>query len=121
MLETIREYAHERLEESGEAEELRRRHARRFLALAEEADPRPREGREWLDRLEPGARQPSSRLRPARGLRRERGGPAAGRSALDLWDARGYVAEGRRRPESALRGDERPPAACARALTGATV
>jgi predicted ATPase len=35
MLETIREYAVERLEESGEAEMLQRRHAEHFLALAE--------------------------------------------------------------------------------------
>ena len=34
MLETIREYAGERLEESGEAEESRRRHARYFTRLA---------------------------------------------------------------------------------------
>ena len=39
MLETIREYAVERLEESGEVDELRRRHAAYFLALAEEAEP----------------------------------------------------------------------------------
>jgi predicted ATPase/class 3 adenylate cyclase len=37
MLETIREYAKERLEESREAEELRRRHARRMLDIAESA------------------------------------------------------------------------------------
>ena len=43
MLETIREYAAERLEESGEADELRRRHAEHFLALAEEAEPYARE------------------------------------------------------------------------------
>ena len=40
MLETIREYATERLEESGEAEELRGRHAEFFLALAESANVR---------------------------------------------------------------------------------
>jgi predicted ATPase len=34
MLESIREYAAERLEESGEARELRERHAEHFLALA---------------------------------------------------------------------------------------
>jgi predicted ATPase/class 3 adenylate cyclase len=38
LLETIREYALERLEEAGEADELRRAHAAFFLALAEEAD-----------------------------------------------------------------------------------
>ncbi len=38
MLETIREYAAERLEESGEAEEIRRRHAEYFIALAEASE-----------------------------------------------------------------------------------
>src|SRR5207245_8088700 len=53
MLETIREYAAERLQESGEGEELRRRHAEHFLALAEDAEPYLRGSpREWLDRLE---------------------------------------------------------------------
>ena len=37
MLETIREFALEMLEESGEAEEIRRAHAEFFRALAEEA------------------------------------------------------------------------------------
>src|SRR5919109_4483197 len=37
MLETIREYATERLDGSGEAEALRERHAEYFLALAESA------------------------------------------------------------------------------------
>jgi predicted ATPase len=37
MLETIREFAAERLEKSGEAEALRRRHAERMLAISEAA------------------------------------------------------------------------------------
>jgi predicted ATPase/RsiW-degrading membrane proteinase PrsW (M82 family) len=38
MLETIREYAVERLRERGELSELRRRHARQYMAFAEEAE-----------------------------------------------------------------------------------
>jgi predicted ATPase/class 3 adenylate cyclase len=39
MLETIHEFAREKLQASGEAEETRRLHAEYFLALAEEAEP----------------------------------------------------------------------------------
>jgi len=41
MLETIREYAAERLKEAGEADELGRRHAQYFLAVAESANLNP--------------------------------------------------------------------------------
>jgi predicted ATPase/class 3 adenylate cyclase len=53
MLETIREYALEALEESGETEEVRDRHLDYFLALAEEAEPNltGANQREWYDRL----------------------------------------------------------------------
>lgn len=54
MLETIRAYALERLEERGEAEAIRRRHALRYLALAEAAEPElagPGQNA-WLDRLD---------------------------------------------------------------------
>ena len=39
MLETIHEYARERLQQSGEAEATERRHAEYFLSLAEESEP----------------------------------------------------------------------------------
>lgn len=42
MLETIREYAVERLEETGEREELRRLHAEFYVFLAEDAESRMR-------------------------------------------------------------------------------
>src|SRR5205823_12428341 len=54
MLETIREYACERLEASGEAEALRQAHALYYLALAEEVAPRlvGLEQYAWAARLE---------------------------------------------------------------------
>jgi len=55
MLETIREYALERLAASGEADALRRRHAEYFVALAEVAEPLFLGGpaqRTWVRRLD---------------------------------------------------------------------
>ncbi len=123
MLETIREYAAERLEQLGEADELRRRHAEHFLALAEEAEPNLRGGSpspgEWLDRLEAdhdNLRAALDRLEVSgetqRALRLT--------GALWLfWNLRGHLAEGSRRLGSALVADEAPTAARAMALTGA--
>jgi predicted ATPase len=53
MLETIREYALERLVESGELDELRRRHAENFLQVALRAEPEltGAEQHVWLERL----------------------------------------------------------------------
>jgi tetratricopeptide (TPR) repeat protein len=54
MLVTIREFALEQLEASGEAEALARRHAEAFVDLAEEAAPHllGPDGQTWNDRLE---------------------------------------------------------------------
>jgi predicted ATPase/DNA-binding SARP family transcriptional activator len=55
MLETIREYALELLDERADVEEIRCRHAEHFAALAEAAAPHlrgSREQRQWVDRLE---------------------------------------------------------------------
>ncbi len=54
MLEPVRQYAREKLEDSGEAEETRRRHGAFYLALAEigDAELRGPQQVEWLDRLE---------------------------------------------------------------------
>ena len=54
MLQTVHEYAAERLEASGEIEVIRRRHAETYLALAERAAPEliGSDQRTWLDLLE---------------------------------------------------------------------
>src|SRR5581483_7582102 len=54
MLETLREYAGERLEAAGETGRLREAHAAYYLALAEEAEPYLRGAQQatWLARLE---------------------------------------------------------------------
>jgi predicted ATPase/transcriptional regulator with XRE-family HTH domain len=54
MLETIREYALERLEQRGEVEAVRQWHAKYFLMLAEEAEPELAGPRQvaWLARLD---------------------------------------------------------------------
>ncbi|MFN2470919.1 MAG: adenylate/guanylate cyclase domain-containing protein [Gaiellaceae bacterium] len=120
MLETIREYALERLEASGEADDLRRRHADYFLALAEEAQPYAREvDAAWLDRLD----QELDNLRAALDWL-----ALAGETQLvlrlagalsDLWGTKGHFAEGGQRLEAALAADESPTAARAKALNAA--
>ncbi len=54
MLEMIREYATEKLVERGSADELRETHARYFLALGEEAEPRLKGPLQvdWVERLD---------------------------------------------------------------------
>ena len=125
MLETIREYAGERLEESGKAAELQRRHAESFLVLAEQAAPHAedevlRGGREWLDLLERDLDNLRAALdQLAASGETERALRLAG-ALSGFWASTPHVAEGRRRLEGALRADERPTAARAKALNGAS-
>jgi predicted ATPase len=122
MLETIREYAAERLEAAGEGDELRRRHAEHLLAFAEEAEPHlRRDSAEWADRLE----REHDNLRAAMDW-----GESAGERDLVLrlagavsrfWYLKSHLSEGQRRLESALNADQRPTTARAKALNGASV
>jgi tetratricopeptide (TPR) repeat protein len=121
MLETISEYAQERLEESGEAEEIGRLHAEFYLALAEEAEPRvrgPEETATSLGRLE----TEHDNLRAALLWSLESGeaelGLRLGAALLWFWSARGYWREGARWLEEALaRGGAAKPATRAGALS----
>jgi hypothetical protein len=124
MLETIRKYAAERLHESGEYERRRRRHAKHFLALAEEAEPNlfssggPRELLDRLEREHDNLRAVLDRLEEAGESERFVRLTAA---LAPFWYLRGHVAEGRRRLEAALRTYEAPTAARAKALNGAAL
>jgi non-specific serine/threonine protein kinase len=54
LLETVRQFGWEKLEEAGEVAQTRKRHAEFYLALAEEAEPELSGAREgvWLEKLE---------------------------------------------------------------------
>ncbi len=107
MLETVREYALERLEAAGEEREARHGHAAYYLALAEEARQEltgPRQT-EWFDRLE----NEHDYLRAALSWSLERGDAE---TALQMnaelwwfWYKRGHLSEGRRCQHSRRCGD----------------
>jgi predicted ATPase/class 3 adenylate cyclase len=104
MLETIREFALERLEESGGAEELRQRHAQGMKTLAVLARDELRGDRqvEFLDRL--AAEHGNVRAALAYAIE-ARDAPLALAIAGDLgrfWVFRGHDREGRRWLEDAL-------------------
>jgi predicted ATPase/DNA-binding XRE family transcriptional regulator len=104
-LEPIRQYALEKLEESGEAAMVGRSHAEFFLALAERAYPEVLGERqvEWLERLE----QEYDNLRAAMkwALDADDGatGVRMGWTLWYFWWARSYHREGRRWMEEVLR------------------
>jgi predicted ATPase/transcriptional regulator with XRE-family HTH domain len=106
MLETIREYCRERLELSGEAEILRRRHAAYFLAVAERAELELWAERQitWLEQLE----TEHNNLRTALHWALERGDCLVllrlTAALWRFWLLHGYVAEGRRWLDYALDG-----------------
>jgi predicted ATPase/class 3 adenylate cyclase len=122
MLETIREFAAEALDRSGEADLARERHARFYGDLVREAAPHLQmDEADWVDRLEgehDNLRAVLDRL----------SGSGDSQATLDLagrvfrfWYLKSHLKEGQRRLEEALRADEEPTAARALALDGAAV
>jgi predicted ATPase/transcriptional regulator with XRE-family HTH domain len=104
LLETVRQYAEERLQSSGEAEALHRRHALYFLNLAEQAAPAltgPRQI-EWLARLALEHENMRAALRwSQQGGEIELGLRLAG-ALWRFWYVRGYLGEGRQWLEALL-------------------
>ena len=104
MLETIREYAVERLAERGDGEAVRRRHAGFYLPLAEEAEPAllgPQQ-LSWLERLD----AERDNLRAALTWATEDGeaevGLRIGAALWRYWQLRGSATEGREHLERLL-------------------
>jgi predicted ATPase/class 3 adenylate cyclase len=104
MLDTIAEFARQRLFERGEAEAISRRHAEFFLALAERAEPELASGdsAEWLERLS----SETANLRAALSFSLSTGNADVYvRLAVSLRDfllVGGHLAEGRKWLEEAL-------------------
>jgi predicted ATPase/two-component SAPR family response regulator len=97
LLEMVRQYGKEKLDESGEAQAIRGRHASFFLRLTEEAEPAilgPGQVA-WLERLE----REHDDLRAGLGWLRQEGaverGLRLGGALGHFWFLRGYYTEGR--------------------------
>jgi tetratricopeptide (TPR) repeat protein len=99
LLATVREYAAERLDASGETESLRRQHAEHFLAIAEQANPELRSASQmqsaaWLERdhdnLRSALRWFVERGQAEQGLR-------LGTALWPFWWMHGHLQEGRER------------------------
>ena len=122
LLEPIRQYALEKLEESGEDEALRHAHADYFLQLVERAEPglTGAEQEDWLERLEADY----DNVRAALGWYAGRGEPDAllrmAGALWRFWCLHGHYSEGRGWLERALSaGGATQPVFRAKALTAA--
>ena len=97
MLETIREYGRERLEESGEMDGTRRAHAAYFLVLAEEgahASPVDREA--WLSRCDVEHDNFRAAIDYLIRSANAEWGLRLGNALLWFWEPREHLTEGRR-------------------------
>jgi tetratricopeptide (TPR) repeat protein len=121
MLETVHEFAREKLRQSTEAEEIKRVHAEYFLTLAEEADPELRgpDQLEWLERLEAEHDDMRAALSWALEHNEVELALRLGGALWWFWWMRSHNSEGRRWLEAALVMDGRgSPEVRAMALAG---
>lgn len=104
MLETIREYAQERLAKSTEAPDLGRQHAIYFLELAETAEPEltGADQAQWMKRLETEQDNLRAVLRWATEHTEPEIGARLAFALWRFWDRGGHLIEGRERLEAAV-------------------
>jgi predicted ATPase/class 3 adenylate cyclase len=112
MLETIHEYAREKLHESGEAAELRGLHSEYFLAFAEEAEAEL-EGPDqvsWMERLEADLDNFRAALSWLLEVGEAELALRIGGALRLFWRVRGHLSEGRRWLSEGLSGGDAAPA-----------
>ncbi len=104
MLEPVRQYAREKLEEGGEVEEIRERHAAFFLDLAESAEPELRGPGHipWLARLDAEVDNLRATMAWLLGKKDSETVVGIGWALWLFWFMRGHFTEGRRWMEEAL-------------------
>jgi predicted ATPase/DNA-binding SARP family transcriptional activator/Tfp pilus assembly protein PilF len=134
MLETIREFAAEKLRDSDETDEVKLRHLRWFTDVAEEAEKKLAgpDQQTWIHRLETDHDNLRAALQFAvTAAARDNAAPGAGppddtalrlsSSLCRFWESQGHITEGRELLARALGAAEtdRCPTAAAKALNGA--
>jgi len=121
MLETIREYATERLDIQGDRDTIRQRHADYFLRLAEESEPHLTGSQQapWLERLE--VEHDNFRLSLDSLRHADRGGEELRLvgALMRFWYVHGHLREGSRRCEEALEAHDDQSRPRLKALFGA--
>lgn len=122
LLETIRAYASDRLEQAGEAAVLRQAHAGVYLALAEQAEPKltgPDQER-WLERLQSERDNLRAAVEWSLGHGRSEWALRLAGALVLFWRVRCHFSEGKELLEAALSAsDAEAPALRAKALWGA--
>lgn len=123
LLESIREYAAEKLAASGEEIAVRARHLRWFGKLAEQAERElhgPDQGR-WLDALESDYENLRAAMLWALGHDRPEEALRLGVPLSAFWEVRGYLGEGRSWLEAALASSPPSPIQARALLRAATL
>jgi len=123
LLEPVRHYARERLNDSGEAPATAARHAAHFLALAEDAEPKlmGADRFRWVARLETEHQNLRSALSWLLSAGEAEAGVRLATALVPFWSNRGHLSEGRGWLERGLTmgGSDLSAPGRAKALSGA--
>jgi len=120
MLETIREFAADRLGHESNVDEPRHRHAEYFFSVAAEAEPQLRGNpREWLDHLEADHDNLRAALDHFESIGETQRALLFAGCLYRFWMWRGYADEGLRRLDALLASDTRETVARVKGLVAA--